>query len=235
MISSPLYVLGFDTVIVNSNTYNSDSVKDLFEFFPRYGIRNFIFLFDFDFKIHSLSLQKEKIKYFISNVKPPRGIHVKACFNLLLDRSSTLNDDILRIRANKSNGALFVTLPQLDIDNYDVYAKDINKLLYDNKLCPIFVDFDKSSTLIDRDIWRKLFLHKNAAFTFDINYLLDPNNHSLIKEILNNDIQVLPMISSHASKYAGLEQDIKFYIESIDKQTYNKLSFKLEKTSTRIF
>ena len=225
---------GFDTVVVNANAYNYESVKQLLAFFPKYSFNNFIFLFDYDFKLHSLPFQKEKIKSFISNIKPvlPRGVHITAYFNLLLDHSSTLNKNILKLRANKSSGTLFVTLPPLHPDNYDIYAKDINKLLYDNKICPVFVGFDKLLSISDRNIWNKLFGNKNAIFTFDI---LNPNNESIIDEIIQNDISIIPTLSSHCSEYAGITENIKFYIERYGKQKYNKLSFKVEKTLNKIF
>ena len=237
MRKSTSFVLGFDTVFINAGTYDTDSIKYLFSFFPKYSVRNFVFLFDFDFKTHSLSLQKEKIKNFILRAKSfaPRGIHIYAYFNLQLVSSSTLNKDILKLCANRSIGTLFVTLPPFNPDNYDLYAKDINKLLYDDHIRPIFVEFSKFISLSDQNISQKLLFNKNAVFTFDINFILNPANEMVISEILKRDVSILPTLSNHFSEYAGLEENIKFFIEHFGKKTYNILSFKIEKTISEFF
>ena len=60
--------LGFDTIVVNNRQYDDDDLCLLFDLFCACGIKNFIFLSDFNFENDSFSIERDKIISFKNKV-----------------------------------------------------------------------------------------------------------------------------------------------------------------------
>jgi len=228
--------LCFDTILVTNHSYG-DNLSQLFHTFVPHDIKNFIFISEFDFKLHTLSLKNEKIKTFEKNIKnsSPRGISCKLYHNLILDENATFNKDIHRLIAVRKNGTLFVTLPFLNSENYSIFAHDINRLLYNPKIFPVFLDFDKFMSFSDKEISDKLLKNQNAVFTFDINYLFAPENRDVIEMILSSQSLIVPTVSNHISKYVATEENLNFFINNIGKKNYSSFSSLIRKTLSELF
>ena len=228
--------LCFDTLLVNNYFYDDEDLNSLFGVFAPHDVKNFIFLSDFDFNLHTLSLKNERNKNIQANINniAPRGIHAKLYHNLHLDQNATLNKDIRRLIAVKKHGTIFVTLPFLNTENYNDFAYDINRLLYGSKLCPVFLDFDKFIRFSDDDISSKLLQNQNAIFAFDINYLFSPENISIVKNILLSRALIIPTVSNHISEYVATEKNINFFIDKIGKKNYALLSAQIRKSISKL-
>ena len=228
--------LGFDTIVIHNHWYDNDSLSELLNTFSYYGIKNFIFLSDFDFSLNSLSVENEKLNNFkarFSKASLPRGVFCKAFYNLSIDKGSAFNKDIKRVYSVRKYRSLFVNLPLFTETNHELIAQDINHLIYRQKAFPVFSHFDGIINTTSKEFYSKLIKNTSVGFAMDINYIFDPNNASVILDMIKSKALIVPMIAHHNSNYVGVLNEAEFFMEKIGKKNYYQLCTQMRKCATK--
>ena len=227
--------LGFDTVLIHNRRYTDGELEQLFSLFSQYDVKNFIFLCDFDFALDSITIERQRTLDFLERaaVMAPRGVYVKAFYNVIANGGFAFNKDIKRIYANKKRRSLFVGLPLFTDNSFDVIAHDLNNLIYRQKTFPVFTGFDGVLNTASPEFCRKLIKNGNVGFGFDLNYLFDPKNAKLLFELLESRVLFLPMISHDISNYVGVIKSAEYIMEEIGKKSYYQLCSQIRKCASR--
>lgn len=228
--------LGFDTLLISYDRLHFSEFKDLVEYFFGLGIKNFIFIFDYNPNLDSISLVAEKF----SNLKSYsskfcfRGMKIKCAFNLNICQGAAFNDSLSRIFANRNNKTIFLSLPIFTDTVYDSFALDINHLLYKKRAFPIFTFFDANIETSGRDFCKKFISNPRIGISLDINYIYSPKNHDIVSEILKSNCFILPSVSGDISNYAGTAATIECFIDSYGKNDYFKLCSLINRCSDKV-
>ena len=227
--------LGFDTVVVNNHSYDSQSISTLFSLLYPNGVSNFIFLSDFGFTQNSFSLESSKIHGFKNDLKAisPRGVHSKIFYNLSFERGCAFNPEFERIYALRKFNSLFIELPMFLDNEYASLATDINYALYRRKTFALISNFDALTETTSDSLWKKLLAVPNLAFGLDINFIFAPKNVDKIRALINNNCPILPTVSHHVSNYVGIMNEAEFFMETIGKQNYYYLCNRIRKCSEK--
>ena len=109
------------------------------------------------------------------------NIHVVP--SVYLSEDTPYIKDIKNLTAPKTN-YIFLELPFANMPEYIPQA--INKILYSQKLIPVFTDFHIHNSIYSAEEINRLVSIKGAAFQFDLSNSLLPQNIKTIKRILNN-------------------------------------------------
>ena len=229
--------LGFDTIVVNNREYDNENLCLLLDLFCKCGIKNFIFLSDFDLERNSFRLEHDKIIDFKNRISTvvPYTIHPKVFFNLYVTNGFSSNKDIKRCYSVKKNRFLFAQLPMFTDINFDLIAHDLNNLMYRQKSFPVFSSFDTILNTASDDFCKKLINNKNIGFCFDINYIFDPKNVELFSSVLNSKAFILPMISHNISNYAGILKSAEFFMGIYGNSNYHKLCSLINKCASKFY
>lgn len=228
--------LGFDSIIVNNNRFDDENLSRLYEVFVPCGIKNFIFLFDFNISINSISLTFEKIKNFknhLSNLSP-RGIHNKVFCNLIFDKGSSFNPYLNRLFAVKKNKSVFISLPLFTDLNYESIAQDLNNLVYRLKSFSILSNFDMVVETSSFEFSQKLLGVPNIGTCLDINYLFDPQKLEIANSLIKSKALFIPSVSRDILNYVGIMNEADFFLEMIGKKNYYTLCSHILKCSSKI-
>ena len=223
--------LGFDTVVLHYR-YSSDNNK-IFELFYKAGIKNFIFLFDYDPTIDSISIMRYKIKQFKESAvrSAPYRIKIKCIFNLILTSGAAFNDDISRLFVSRKNRILFLSLPMFTADNYDSIARDVNHLLYKKHVTLVFTSFEKIIETSSLDFCVKFINNPRIHLAVELNYLFSPEKQDFFNSVLKSGSGVLPDISGDIFNYAGILASADNILEKYGKKNYYKLCSQINHSS----
>ena len=231
MISS----LGFDTIVIHIDRYNLE-LERTFDFLYGLGVKNFIFVFDFDPLSDSVSIFNARFNRFknISVKASSHRVKIKCAFNLHISQGAAFNDYIERLYVDKKSKAVFVSLPLFTETNYEPIALDINHLLYKRSAFPIFTSFEKTLETSSKSFCSKFVNNLKMGLEIDINYLFNPQKQELLFELIKNNSLVLPGISRDISNYAGIVDATEHIIELCGKKNYYKLCSQINKCSLKI-
>ncbi len=226
--------LGFETVIVNNHEYDFDSISLLFETFSKYGVTNFIFISNFDLTVNSFCFESQKIKNFKLKLSKltPRGIHTKVFYNLIFDKGAIFNKDVKRLIAVKKHNSLLLTLPKLDSNNYDIFAQDMNHLLYKSGITALFTNFDRFIEGSENDIAMRLLRNPKVSAGFDLRYLFSNDKQFITDELISNNALFLPMVSHSVLDYVDIMNNSEEFRKRVSKDKFYKLSSNSRKCST---
>jgi hypothetical protein len=227
--------LGFDTVLIHTNGY-SKNISQTVELLYPLGIKNYIFLFDYDPLSDSIPIIKANLKKFksICSDTVSHHIKIKCALNLHVCNGSAFNPSVDQIYADKRSKAIFTALPIFADVNYQSVALDINHLLYKKLTFPIFTGFDKIIESSNYEFCSKFINNSKIGIAVDLNYLLDPKNQYIFKEILKSNSLILPSISHDVSNYAGIKASAEFIIDQYGKKSYYALCSQINKCSSKI-
>ena len=227
--------LGFDTLIIHTNRFYSNLDQTL-EYFYNLGIKNFLFLFDYDPLSDSISITKSKMTEFKNNLAKtsPRRIKIKSAINLHISKGAAFNDSLDQLYYNKSSKAIFLSLPLFIADNYEPISLDINHILYKKSAFPIFTSFEEIVESSSIDFCSKFISNPKICLSIDLNYLLNPNKEIVFNKILNDNSYILPSISYNIANYAGILSATDFAIEKYGKKAYFNICSQINRTSTKI-
>lgn len=227
--------LGFDTIVIHTNRFYSD-IDQAIKTFYSFGIRNFLFIFDFDPLCDSIAITKSKMNEFKNIVKiSPLHVKIKTAFNLSISPGAAFSDSINQIYANKKFKALFTSLPLFTNTNYDPIALDINHLLYKKSSFLVFTDFEKIVETSSIDFCSKFITNSRICICTDLNYLLDPQKKIFFNRILKANCLILPSISKDLANYVGALKSSEFIIEQYGKKAYYNFCLQINRASTRFF
>ena len=195
--------LGFDTILVNNFDYSDESLSKLFAIFYPCGVKNFVFLSEFELSSDSFSLQREKIKQFKSRLKrlAPRFVHCEIFYDLTIDQGSAFNPEIKRLYASKRNSSIICSLPIMLDSRYDSIAKDVNRLLYRLKAFPVFSNFDTVLSTSNLNFCFKLVKDVNAAYAIDVHHIFDADKFPMISTFLKYNARIIPKVSKDIDCY----------------------------------
>lgn len=228
-----LSFLGFDTIVIhNYNRFVVDS-KHMFELFYNIGVENFIFAFDFDPRIDSVTIMNynfKQIKQSLLNSTSYR-VKIKCIYNLMISPGAAFNNVIPRICSNKSNNVLFLSLPLFTDVNYDPIALDINHLLYKRKITTVFSSIEKVIETSSLDFCIKFLNNPRIAFTVDINYLFDPSRENFFNRLIDSKSNILPCISGDMFNYAGVLASADNALSKYGKKKYYNLCSQINRSS----
>ena len=214
--------LDFDTLLICNNHFDEESVKYTFELFKSVGIRKFIFTYDFDRELKPMSQAIQKLrtlKPYLSSLAP-RGLRIYTAFNVPLSEGSVFAPSFKRLAFGHSD-RIFAELP---FCNYDDWLEtDMNRLLYKNKLKPAFVSFERSLSIVDRDITERFMTIKNAVFCMDINYLTSIEALANLERYISLGINFFPCVSSDIFNYPGIIKSFDLLKDRIGKEKYFNL------------
>lgn len=228
--------LGFDTIIINANRFYSD-INQTLETFYTFGIKNFLFIFDYNPLYDSIPLLKEKMNSFknIYSHTSLRGLKIKVAFNLNILQGAAFNNSINRIYANKNSKSIFVSLPLFTDTNYEPVALDINHLLYKKSTFLILNSFEKNIETSSLDFCLKFINNPRIGISVDLNYLFNPEKELFFKHALNSSSLILPSISKDLSNYVGILSAVDFAIDKYGKKSYYNICTQINKATSRIF
>jgi hypothetical protein len=229
------FSIGFDTLIINNRYYSEDDLSELFELFVPLGIKNFLFLFEFDLANTSFLRVNKKIsllKQLLSTLTP-RGVHSSVKLELVFDSGAPFNSDLSRLYASRSGRSLFVALPIFPQTDDNVFATDLNRLLYRSGSFPIFTSFQNITETASTEFTSKL-ISTGAGFGFDLNYLLRTDRPELIQNLISNNTLILPMISHQLTNYVGIVNEISYFKEIYSKNEYYKLCSQINRCSSKV-
>ncbi len=214
--------LDFDTLLICNDRFDEESIKYTLDFFKGVGIRKFIFTYDFDRDVKPMALAVQKfrsLKPYLSSLAP-RGLRIYTAFNVLLSEGAVFDPSFNRLTLGHSD-RIFTKLP---FYNYEDWLEaDMNRLLYKNKLKPAFVSFERSLSIIDRDIIERFMTIKNAVFCMDINYLTSIQAIADLEHFLSLGINILPCVSADIFNYPGIIKSFDLLKNRIGKQNYTNL------------
>ena len=218
------FSIGFDTLIVNNRFYAEDDLSKLFELFVPLGIKNFVFLFEFDLANTNLLRVNNKISALeaLLSTITPRGVHTTVKPELIFDSGVSSNSDISKLYASRSKRSLFVALPMFPQTDDNGFATDLNRLIYRSNSFPIFTSFQNIVETAPEDFTARL-LSTPSGFGFDLNYLLRTDRKDLISMLINNNSLILPMISHELANYVGIVNEVSHFKETYGKTEYYKL------------
>lgn len=227
--------LGFDTVTVHTNNLNKN-ISDIFDLLCPLGIKNYIFLFDYDPSIDAISLYKARFNEFkkICTNTLSHRVKIKCAFNMYISNGSAFNPSLDQIYANRSSKILFLSLPLFADTNYQEISLDINHLLYKKSTLPILTNFDKILDTSDFEFCSKFIHNYRFGFSIDLNYLLDPCKKDIFKAFLESKSLILPSISPNTSNYAGIKASAEHIIDLYGKKRYYLLCSQINKCSSKI-
>lgn len=223
--------IGFDTVVLHYR--NNSDYNTVFELLHSGGIKNFIFIFDYDPRIDSISLMRYKFGQFKKSLlaSVDYRIKIKCVFNLILSHGAAFNDNISRLYANRKNKTLFLTLPLFTEINYDSIALDVNHLLYKNNITIVISSFDKIIETSSLDFCKKFINNPRIALSVDMNYLFNPMKQKFFSDVLLSNSKILPSISKDISNYAGVFDSANNILNKCGKKDYYKLCSQINHSS----
>ncbi len=228
------FSIGFDTLIVNNRSYAEDDLSELFELFVPLGIKNFVFLFEFDLANTSFLRVNKKISLLEERLSmiTPRGIHSSVKLELIFDSGAPFNSDLSKLYASRSKHSLFVALPIFPRTDDNVFATDLNRLLYRSSSFPIFTSFQNITETAPAEFVSRLTA-TDAGFGFDLNYLLRTDRPELTKSLISNNALILPMISHQPANYVGIMNEISYFKEIYGKSEYYTLCSQINRCSSK--
>ena len=227
--------LGFDSIAIHINRFSSD-IPQALEYFYSLGIKNFLFIFDYDPLIDSIAITKNRMQKFKHTQKLSiLRMNIKCAFNLCITQGAGFNESIQQIYCNKKSKSLLVSLPLFTDKNYDPIALDINHLLYKKSTFLTFTHFEEIVESSSIDFCLKFINNPRIGLSIDLNYLLDPQKEIFVRKILDNNNLTLPSISRDISNYAGTLASANFIIDKYGKKSYYKLCSQINKASNKLF
>ena len=228
--------LGFDTIVIHANRFHCE-MNHTFETFYQFGIKNFLFIFDFDPLFDSISILKDKMNTFkkLAYNSFSRRINIKVAYNLIVTQGCAFNNSTNRLLANKKSKSLFVALPLFTNTNYDPIALDINHLLYKKSYFLIFDSFEKIVESSNIDFSSIFINNPRIGICVDLNYILNPTKEIFFKRVINSNCLILPSISTDIGNYVGALSAADFMINKYNKKAYYNLCTQINKASSRIF
>lgn len=147
-------------------------------------------------------------------------MRIYTAFNVPLSEGSVFDPSFNRLAFGHSD-RIFAELP---FCNYEEWLEaDMNRLLYKNKLKPAFVSFERSLSLVDRDILERFMTIKNAVFCMDINYLTSIEALADLDRFISLGINILPCVSSDVFNYPGITKSFELLKDRIEKENYLNL------------
>ena len=231
--------LGFDTIIIQANTFYSEpnQINQAFETFYKFGIKNFLFVFDYNPLCDSITILKSKATAFknMASNNCSHRINIKIAYNLIVSPGVAFNNSINRLLVSKNSKALFVSLPLFTDTNYDPIALDINHLLYKKSYFLIFNSFEKIVESSNIEFCSKFINNPRIGICVDLNYLLNPNKEKFFKQLLNSNCLILPSVSNELGNYVGALSAADFIIDKYNKKSYYNICSLINKASSKIF
>lgn len=227
--------LGFDTLVVHADRFYSD-IHQALDAFYALGIKNFLFVFDYDPLYDSISIIKSKLNNFkilCANTSSHR-IKLKCALNLHISQGAAFNDSLTRLYCKKSSKTLLVSLPLFTNSNYDPIALDINHLLYKKSVFPIFTSFEKIVESSSIEFCSKFINNSKIAISIDLNYLFNPQKEEIYTKILHSNSLILPSISKDMATYAGILSLAEFDIKKYGKKSYYGICSQINKASSKL-
>ena len=222
--------LGFDTIVLHYRNYFDNSIIDLLY---SLGVKNFVFLFDYDPLTDSISIMRYKFEKFKKDIlnSVTHRIKIKCVFNLIISPGAAFNKDISRLYANRKNKTLFLSLPMFTDTNYDLIARDINHLLYKNNITLVLSSFEKIIETTNLEFCQKFIKNPRIALSVDINYLLDPMKQTFFKSLLQSNSNILANISRDGANYVGILESTENILNKYGKKDYYKLCSQINHSS----
>lgn len=228
------FSIGFDTLIINNRFYSEDDLSELFELFVPLGIKNFVFLFEFDLANTNLLRVSNKISALeaLLSTITPRGVHTTVKPELIFDSGVSSNSDISKLYASRSKRSLFVELPIFPQTDDNGFATDLNRLIYRSGSFPIFTSFQNITETAPTDFTSRL-LSTPSGFGFDLNYLLRTDRQKLTRTLIANNALILPIVSHELANYVGIVNEISYFKETYGKNEYYKLCSQINRCSIK--
>ena len=227
--------LGFDTILIHYGAFSND-ITSTFELLYPLGIKNYIFLVDYDPTFDSIPILKARLKELkkLYSDTSSHNVKIKCALNMHICNGSAFNPSIDQIYANKKSKALFIVLPLFADINYQSIALDVNHILYKKSALPIMTSFDKILESTNYDFCSKFVHNSKIGLGVDINYLLAPKNQSLFNDVIKSRSLIIPSISHDISNYAGIKASTEFIIDQYGKKSYYAICSQINKCSTKI-
>ena len=228
--------LGFDTIAIHVDRFYSD-ISQALEKFYHIGIKNFLFVFDYDPLCDSIAILKDKMKSFKTTYSRLPSIHIKikCALNLHISQGAGFNESVSRLYCNKASKSLLVALPLFTNDNYEPIALDINHLLYKKSSFLFFTYFDKIVESSSVEFCSKFINNPRIGLTVDINYLFNPQKDKLFHHFLSSNALIIPTLSQDLANYAGVLPSADFVLNKYGKKEYYQLCSQINKASLKIF
>ena len=227
--------LGFDTVAIHIDRFNSD-IDDTIEFFYNIGIKNFLFVFDYNPLCDAVAVFKYRMKQF-KNIHTKGSlirIKIKCVFNLHISQGAGFNASINQLYAAKNPNTLLVSLPLFTDNNYAPIALDINNLLYKRSVFLIFSSFEKIVESSSIEFCSKFINNPKIGILADLNYLFNTEKEIIFNKLLETRSFIIPSISQEFANYAGALAASEFAINKYGKKAYYNICSQINK-STSIF
>ncbi len=190
----------------NCRIFENDKLKSVFAFAPelrilqiesdleilnRYSINDLVCNFRFDYS-QTNCYAFDQIKKYRQLIKDYMPQSYKRAFETIVLPSFSLTSDTPYISdLNKlcANGYILLELPLFP--NCEMIDSSLNKILYNCKLLPVFLNFDKCLAMYEESMLDKLSSIKGAGFVFEFASAVDKNILKRIKFISDKNNYVL--------------------------------------------
>ncbi|MBE6533748.1 MAG: hypothetical protein E7678_02090 [Ruminococcaceae bacterium] len=228
--------LGFDTIAIHADKFYSNIPQTL-KIFYEFGIKNFLFIFDYDPLCDFIPIIKAKMNEFKDFYKrnSTLRINIKCALNLHISHGAGFNNSIDKLYCNKKSNALLIAMPLFTDKNYDPIALDINNLLYKKSAFIILSSFEKIVESSNLEFCSKFINNPRIGISADLNYILNPEKEIFFNQVLNTNTLFLPSLSQDVGNYAGALSSADYAIKKYGKKKYYYLCSQINKASDKIF
>ena len=229
-----MFSVGFDTLIVNSKFSEQNELLQLFDIFYPLGIKNFIFTRNVDLVNDHLTFVLDSIKDFkkyVSSISP-RGVKIKMACCISYADGLSQNPYLRKLCFTRDPRCTFISLPIFPSFADNIFATELNKLLYRSKIFPIFNSFERTMKTSSYEFYSKLLSTNRAIFALDINFMIDPGNLTILNDIIiPKHTQIIPCISSDISNYVASYDNFQNLLNTLTKSNYYKFCSLINKSS----
>ena len=198
-----MHHLDFDTMIFCYRDFQTDTLISTFQFFSDIGIKNFIFAYELDCDRTSISITKARIKEMTRTLQAckPRNCrpYLVGCPILY---EGVAHQSYLSSNKFAHTEYVFTSLPLFTGDAW--IPADLNHLLYQQKLKPVFTRFERNLQANSSELMHSISHIPSAIYTFDALYMASPDGFSVVESWIRNELSVIPCVSDRVSDYAGL-------------------------------
>lgn len=229
-----MFSLGFDTLIVNCKFSDQSDLLQLFDIFYPLGIKNYIFTRNVDIVNDHITFvldSNKDFKKYASGISP-RGAKIKTACCVSYADGLSQNPYLKKLCFTRDPHCTFISLPIFPSFDDNVFATELNKLLYRSKIFPVFNAFERTVKTSSYEFYAKLLSTNHAIFALDINFIADPSNLTILNNVIIPErTHLIPCISNDISNYVATTNNFQNLLTGLTKSNYYKLCSLINRSS----
>lgn len=215
-------IFDFSGLIISNGDYTSNTISDTVSRLYDFDVRKVLYTFDADLSGKSIALNfSDKIAFDrLINTFKCRGMLIATSFNILTDNGILQTTNLSKLSI-KSSGYLPVTLPLAGAQAW--FDRDINYLLYKQKLKPLFLNFGKAVITYPNNFIEHITDVPGAVFSFDVMSVFNKDFDRIIHRILSKNGYIVFELAEPIYNYTKFDTIFADYKVLFDRNDYTKL------------